>query len=72
MANKNPKTKQIEQFQFSMVGEQPLASRVIGVRFSQVVTAELEKMNSSDRQQYIRQAVERRLQEDGKLNPEGM
>lgn len=67
MSNPNPKIDQIKATQFPMVGDQPLSRRVIGIRFSQQMTAKLEEMGSSDRQAYIREAVEAKMRQDGLL-----
>ena len=67
MANPNPKTDQIQSFQYQRMNEEPLG-KVIGTRYPVSVEAALSRLpNGIDRQGFIRAAVMEKLQNEGLL-----
>lgn len=65
MGNSNPKTEHLKPYRF-VRHDRPLG-KVIGVRFPIEVETVLEGMSSVDRSDYIRDAVEEKMQRDGLL-----
>jgi hypothetical protein len=65
MANPNPKTEQIQGFQYIPIGDRPMG-KVIGTRYPEDIEAALSKL--PDKQAFIRSAVENALRESGQLN----
>jgi hypothetical protein len=62
--NPNPKIENLKPFK--PVGAESLGNRLT-VRFSKPVEAVLESMTGSEKQTYIRQAVEEKMLKDGLL-----
>lgn len=66
MANDSPKTEHLTSTQFQPVGEVSMG-KVIGTRYPVDVDSALNQMDSKKKQDYIREAVELRLRQDGRL-----
>jgi hypothetical protein len=64
--NRNPQIKQLEATRFKPVGDRQLG-KIIGTRYPVEIQQVLEQLGNH--QQFIREAVEDKLREEGKLPP---
>ena len=64
--NRDPQTKQLEATQFKPVGNRPMG-KIIGTRYPVEIQQALEQLENH--QAFIREAVEDKLREEGKLPP---
>lgn len=64
MSNKQPKTEQIERYQFTRISDEPMSSKTFAVRLPQSVARVIDSLGQG-KTEFIRTAIIEKVEREG-------